>query len=273
MPRQLSPRWLLPRWQPLLIYRAVLPALQGTAHVAVDCDWARYWRRASGAMDGEARAEGGDGDARSRGRVDEVEGRGKRQDSVRGRGVVASGRGAAVDAGRGQGGCEELSSMGHGPQHFPPCSSAHGVQPCALRSPRYTRVALPHVLREGGLQHVLQRVGLWPAPSPHHRLPPGFPPPLDRDDARMYPGTALAAPLRPPLNPTPHLAGVGVAVSGGVDSMALALTAARMQRAQQGEGGGGVRLVAMVVDHALRPGSAHEAMRTLACLEHLGAPP
>ncbi|CAI5478245.1 unnamed protein product [Closterium sp. Yama58-4] len=253
MSRQLSARWPLPRWQPLLMSRAVLPALQGTAHVA-PCDWASCWRRASSAMNGEVRAEGGVGNARTRGRVDEEEGRGKRQDLPQGRGVVASGGGAAVDAGRGQGGCEERSSMGHGQQHFPPCSSAHGVQPCALRSPRYTRVAVPHVLREGGLQHVLQRVGLWPAPPPHHRLPPGFPP-RERGDARMYPG-------------------VGVAVSGGVDSMALALTAARMQRAQQGEGedggGGGVRMVAMVVDHALRPGSAREATRTLACLHHLG---
>jgi tRNA(Ile)-lysidine synthase len=63
---------------------------------------------------------------------------------------------------------------------------------------------------------------------------------------------AAMAPLGP-FEPRPML---GVAVSGGPDSMALALLADRWARQR----GGGVR--ALIVDHALRPDSAAEAAAT-----------
>jgi tRNA(Ile)-lysidine synthase len=61
--------------------------------------------------------------------------------------------------------------------------------------------------------------------------------------------SSLMAPLGP-FEPAPHLA---VAVSGGADSMALALLAAGWARARGGD------VVALVVDHGLRRGSDAEA--------------
>jgi tRNA(Ile)-lysidine synthase len=71
---------------------------------------------------------------------------------------------------------------------------------------------------------------------------------------------ALMAPLGP-FEPTPHLA---VAVSGGADSMALALLAHRWAAARGG------RVSGLVVDHRLRPDSAAEAAATLGRLAGLG---
>ncbi len=59
----------------------------------------------------------------------------------------------------------------------------------------------------------------------------------------------------------PHL---GVAVSGGGDSMALALLAETWCRARQG------RLTALIVDHQLRPGSSEEARRVAGWLAARG---
>ena len=64
-----------------------------------------------------------------------------------------------------------------------------------------------------------------------------------------------------PFEAAPHLA---VAVSGGADSMALALLARDWARARGG------RVTALVVDHGLRAGSAAEAGATLARLGALG---
>ncbi len=73
---------------------------------------------------------------------------------------------------------------------------------------------------------------------------------------------ALMAPLGP-FEPFPHLA---VAVSGGADSMALAVLARDWARARGG------RVTALVADHGLRPESGAEAAVTLARLGELGVP-
>lgn len=64
-----------------------------------------------------------------------------------------------------------------------------------------------------------------------------------------------------PFEPAPHIA---VAVSGGADSMALILLAARWARARGG------RATALIVDHGLRPGSAAEARRVAGWLVRHG---
>jgi len=75
---------------------------------------------------------------------------------------------------------------------------------------------------------------------------------------------APAAPLEPaefaammarfePFEPTP---GIAVAVSGGADSVALALLAAAWAQARGGS------MTALTVDHRLRPEAAAEAMQT-----------
>lgn len=64
-----------------------------------------------------------------------------------------------------------------------------------------------------------------------------------------------------PFEASPQIA---VAVSGGADSMALALEAARWARAHGGEA------TALIVDHGLRPGSAAEARRVAGWLDGLG---
>jgi tRNA(Ile)-lysidine synthase len=66
-----------------------------------------------------------------------------------------------------------------------------------------------------------------------------------------------------PFEPEPPLA---VAVSGGADSMALALLADRWARAQGG------RVTAVTVDHGLRPGSAAEARQVRGLLAAYGIP-
>lgn len=71
---------------------------------------------------------------------------------------------------------------------------------------------------------------------------------------------ALMAPLAP-FGPAPRLA---AGVSGGADSMALAFLADAWARARGGT------LVALVVDHGLRPASAAEAAVTIARLRALG---
>ena len=72
--------------------------------------------------------------------------------------------------------------------------------------------------------------------------------------------SALMAPLGP-FEPAPHVA---VAVSGGADSLSLAL----LLRDWAAEQGG--RVTALVVDHGLRPGSAAEARRVRRQLTGLG---
>ncbi len=72
----------------------------------------------------------------------------------------------------------------------------------------------------------------------------------------------LMAPLGP-FEPAPHLA---VAVSGGADSMALALLAADWARSRGG------RVTALVVDHGLRPESGAEAAVVCDRLEEWGIP-
>ena len=73
---------------------------------------------------------------------------------------------------------------------------------------------------------------------------------------------ALLTPLGP-FEPRPHLA---VAVSGGPDSMALALLARDWSRARNGQ------VTAFIVDHALRAESATEATLTRERLAALGIP-
>lgn len=66
-----------------------------------------------------------------------------------------------------------------------------------------------------------------------------------------------------PFEPRPAL---GVAVSGGADSMALAILARDWVRPREGSA------LALVVDHGLRPTSAHEARITIDRLAGLGIP-
>jgi tRNA(Ile)-lysidine synthase len=73
----------------------------------------------------------------------------------------------------------------------------------------------------------------------------------------------LMAPLGP-FEPRPTLA---VAVSGGADSMALALLARDWARGRGGD------IVALVVDHGLRPEAAAEAAMTCARLADMGIAP
>jgi len=68
------------------------------------------------------------------------------------------------------------------------------------------------------------------------------------DDVEALFATAMAAAA--PFEPRPRLA---VALSGGADSTALLLLAERWARARRGD------VLALVVDHGLRPGSAGEA--------------
>ncbi len=66
-----------------------------------------------------------------------------------------------------------------------------------------------------------------------------------------------------PFEPAPHL---GVAVSGGRDSLALGLLAHDWAAARDG------RIAGLIVDHGLRRGSAGEAARTCETLGRLGIP-
>lgn len=66
-----------------------------------------------------------------------------------------------------------------------------------------------------------------------------------------------------PFEPSPHLA---IAVSGGADSMALAMLARHWVRPRDG------RLTGLIVDHGLRPESAEEARITLQRLASWGIP-
>ena len=74
--------------------------------------------------------------------------------------------------------------------------------------------------------------------------------------------SALIAPLGP-FEPCPRVA---AAVSGGADSLALAMLAAAWARARNGT------LLALVVDHTLRPDSAAEAALTIDRLAGIGIP-
>nr|WP_246379317.1 tRNA lysidine(34) synthetase TilS [Gluconacetobacter johannae] len=74
--------------------------------------------------------------------------------------------------------------------------------------------------------------------------------------ARLGPWVPDRAPGGPDVPP------VGIAVSGGADSLCLAFLAARWRRAVR----------ALVVDHGLRAESAHEARLTLERLRDLGIP-
>jgi tRNA(Ile)-lysidine synthase len=74
--------------------------------------------------------------------------------------------------------------------------------------------------------------------------------PLNAGDVTIHPDALLG--FSAPFEPAPHIA---VAVSGGADSMALALLAARWARQREG------RVTGLIVDHGLRPNSAAEAKR------------
>ena len=69
-----------------------------------------------------------------------------------------------------------------------------------------------------------------------------------------------------PLGPFGAAPNLAVAVSGGADSMALALLTARWSTARGGS------LLALVVDHGLRPASGDEAALTLRRLAEFGVP-
>ncbi|CAP54752.1 putative tRNA(Ile)-lysidine synthase [Gluconacetobacter diazotrophicus PA1 5] len=79
------------------------------------------------------------------------------------------------------------------------------------------------------------------------------------DDARF---AAIMAGLGPWLPDGPDMPPVGVAVSGGADSLCLAYLAARWRRAVR----------ALIVDHGLRPAAAAEAALTRRRLHALGIP-
>jgi len=84
-------------------------------------------------------------------------------------------------------------------------------------------------------------------------------PPPDADDTSPVRAAEFAASMTKagPWEPRPRLA---VAVSGGADSMALCLLADGWARRQRG------RVLALVVDHRLRPGSGAEARQAVAWL-------
>jgi tRNA(Ile)-lysidine synthase len=75
---------------------------------------------------------------------------------------------------------------------------------------------------------------------------------------------ALFAGLMAPFEPFEREPILAVAVSGGRDSVALALLAHDWARARDG------RVVALIVDHGLRPEAAEEAARTLALIDAQG---
>lgn len=75
---------------------------------------------------------------------------------------------------------------------------------------------------------------------------------------------AAFARLMAPFEPFEHAPIIAVAVSGGRDSLALALLAQEWARARVG------RIVGLIVDHALRAESAAEATTTAALLERHG---
>jgi len=75
---------------------------------------------------------------------------------------------------------------------------------------------------------------------------------------------AAFARLMAPFEPFEHAPGLAVAVSGGRDSLALALLA------QEWAAAGGGRIVGLIVDHALRSESAAEAATTEALIRRHG---
>jgi tRNA(Ile)-lysidine synthase len=84
--------------------------------------------------------------------------------------------------------------------------------------------------------------------------------PVDRRGAATFdPAALLSAGV--PFEPGARLA---IAVSGGADSMALALLASRWARDRD------AGVTALIVDHGLRPGSAAEARRVAGWLDHHG---
>jgi tRNA(Ile)-lysidine synthase len=99
-------------------------------------------------------------------------------------------------------------------------------------------------------------------PPAADRLAAGAAPVGDEEfAARLQP----LGPLPAPDDPTP----IGVAVSGGADSMCLALLAARWQRRR----GALAPVIGLIVDHGLRAGSADEARVTAERLHRLGVRP
>ena len=89
------------------------------------------------------------------------------------------------------------------------------------------------------------------------------PPPAAAEPAAPLTSVEFAALLDTlgPFEPAPRLA---VAVSGGPDSMALALLAAEWARARAGS------VLGLIVDHGLRPESGEEARQAAAWLENRG---
>jgi len=84
------------------------------------------------------------------------------------------------------------------------------------------------------------------------------------DACRMPVGEEEFAALMAPLGPWAGLRRIGVAVSGGADSLACALLVRAWAMSR------GAETVALVVDHGLRPGSEAEAATTLRRLEGMG---
>ena len=84
-------------------------------------------------------------------------------------------------------------------------------------------------------------------------------PPDANGDAPVLSAAAFAA-LMAPLGPFPAPSLLAVGCSGGTDSLALTLLADEWARARGG------RILALVADHGLRPGSAMEARGVLAQL-------
>ncbi len=85
---------------------------------------------------------------------------------------------------------------------------------------------------------------------------------LTPDDAQPVDAGTFAR-LMAPFDPFEAKPAVAVAVSGGRDSLALALLTSDWAAARGG------RIAALIVDHGLRPGSAEEAASTRALLESL----
>jgi hypothetical protein len=96
-------------------------------------------------------------------------------------------------------------------------------------------------------------------------LPPKWSGGLARPHVGMYPVLAYCKRVKSPDEST------GLAISGGVDSMALATLCSGLRELSQ-QGKQALSFTAFIVDHGLRPGSRDEAVQVAGFLDQLSMP-